>query len=188
MVAKHFHSSLRNITERRLKGAKVIYFFSSHQHLDKRNLSSCWRYFWQQINLPRWTWSWGDIGSFRGWAVRIILVKHNNDGSIFIFFWLLSPLKRALFLKVLVCFRSEIGLVARESRKSEKLSLSLPSIEKDLQAAVFWKHFHFIAHELLMQLQRKYVLADCLHSTMIDLRFCGPHSKYNANKTTLSGY
>lgn len=64
------------------------------------------RYFWQQINLPRWTWSWGD--SFWGWAVRMILAKHNNDSSIFIFCWLLSPLKRALFLKVLVCFRSEM--------------------------------------------------------------------------------
>lgn len=38
MVAKDFHSSLGNKTKRRLKGAKVIIFFSSH--LDKRNLSS----------------------------------------------------------------------------------------------------------------------------------------------------
>jgi hypothetical protein len=40
MVAKDFHSSLGNKTKRRLKGAKVIIFFSSHHHFDKRNLSS----------------------------------------------------------------------------------------------------------------------------------------------------
>lgn len=186
MVSKHFHSPLGNKTKRRLEGAKVIILFHHTSTSTKEICRRSRRYFWQQINLLWWTWSWGDISSFWGWAVRIILAKHNNDSSIFIFFWLLSPLKRALFLKVLVCFRSEIGLAARRSSKSEKLSLSMPSIAKDLHAAVFWKHFHFILHELLMQQQRKYVLADCLHSSMIDLRFCGSHSKHNANKTTLS--
>ena len=36
-----------------------------------------------------------------------------------------------------------------------------------------------------MQLQDKYVLADCLHSPMIDLWFCGSHSHHERKQNML---
>lgn len=142
MVAKHFHSSLGNKTKRRLKGAKSHNFFSSHQHFDKRNLSSAFALFLAVDKFTEVNAVIGRYWFFWGWAVRMILANRAIDSSIFIP-WLLSPLKRALFLKVLVCFRPEIGLVARGTRKSEKLSLSRTSVGNDFSSSCVLKTFSF---------------------------------------------
>lgn len=100
MVAKQFHSSLRNKTKRRLRGAK-----SHNLRFHRNNVLTkiCPRrrcYFWPWIILPKWTWSWSNTGLFWGCAVWMILASDGLDRSIFIP-WLLSALKTALYSKCL---------------------------------------------------------------------------------------